>query len=470
MQNLKRLFNPSRSSVAKTSMGLLLMFWIVGCGVSPGPGTAPATTAQQGPQNYFAPFVTGTTNNSGVYFLPQVYAIDDKADTFSQTTYVLQPPQQIYSQVLNAGEFSVAQRNLRSLGITANYVQGEIGGQSVYVAQTYNPPKAGSFAVELAGQTGGLVQLVGQPVAPLVAATQCPNQKTAQTYLFVTIPAGLSSTTPGGTPDRAWDPVTDTAYGSVDISSSGETVNFQNIRQFTLPSVGGTGVPSQPSSSSQTGICGPTSFGQITNVPGQLIVTTPGNTQTAPPQAKIGIGASSLLVEDNGVAEFNPSAGTSPSLYYNNVLGAGTGAVGLPKTLSAVDTGAVVGAQYLGFIYSPGIYTNALQLPTGWSSHLASFGGCPSIATSSSTLIYGGEFTNDDPSTSPDGFGNCNLAIDLGAQDASTNGLYPKATVTGATSSFSAVAIAGQLNGKYAIFLIGVDSTQPWGIYLLQSN
>jgi hypothetical protein len=48
--------------------------------------------------------------------------------------------------------------------------------------------------------------------------------------------------------------------------------------------------------------------------------------------------------------------------------------------------------------------------------------------------------------------------------------------IVGSTYSFSAVAIAGQLNvagqtnGKYAIFLIGKDSTQPWVIYLLQSN
>jgi hypothetical protein len=38
------------------------------------------------------------------------------------------------------------------------------------------------------------------------------------------------------------------------------------------------------------------------------------------------------------------------------------------------------------------------------------------------------------------------------------------------TYSFSAVAIAGQLNGKYALFLLGFDNTQPWAIYLLQSN
>jgi hypothetical protein len=45
---------------------------------------------------------------------------------------------------------------------------------------------------------------------------------------------------------------------------------------------------------------------------------------------------------------------------------------------------------------------------------------------------------------------------------------------TKSTYSFNATAIAGQLNGKFAIFLIGVDTTgtpnQTWGIYLLQSN
>jgi hypothetical protein len=109
-------------------------------------------------------------------------------------------------------------------------------------------------------------------------------------------------------------------------------------------------------------------------------------------------------------------------------------------------------------------------------------------------LIYGGDYPQnngqDNPSASPNGFGNCDFAIDLGIQDPSNNGLYPSATVwvgscyagniaggacsagniSGSTYSFQAVAIAGQLNGKYAIFLIGVDSTQPWAVYLLQSN
>ncbi len=159
------------------------------------------------------------------------------------------------------------------------------------------------------------------------------------------------------------------------------------------------------------------------------------------------------------------------------------GRSGCPSHPNSLDVNAIRGAQYLGFVRGAGVYVNGLS---GWSSHLASFGfsttpsSCASIVPSSGTVLYGGDYTNDDPSTSSDGFGNCDLAIDLGAQDSATNGLFSSATVwlgasyaantTGKTYSFPAVAIAGQLNGKYAIFLLGIDSTEPWAIYILQSN
>ena len=436
--------------------------------------------------------VSGTTQGNvdqsgnvtpGVLNNPQVYAIDDAANSFSQSIYGLNPPVQEGAQVLNAGVFSVAQRGLRSLGITASYASDTILSPAAYVPQAYNPPESGSFAVELANQAGGLVQLVGQPVAPLVAARQCPNLSSAQTYQFVTIPGGLVTPSAGPQTD-GWDPTTDTAYGSVSISSSGANIKLDNIQQFTLPSAGGSGAPAQPATSSVSGVCGSTYFGNLTEVPGQLTITNPGGgsgtSQQSQFQAKIGIGPSGLLVEDNGTGQV---AG-SQTLPYNNVLGAGTGAIGLPSPGSALSTSSVVGAQYLGFIYNAGVYTTSGV--TGWASHLASFGfsnvptSCATVASSTATLIYGGNFTNDDPSTSPDGFGSCDFAIDLGTQNASNNGLYSQATVwvgagypsnsSGAAYSFPAVAIAGQLNGKFAIFLIGTDSTQPWAAYLLQTN
>jgi hypothetical protein len=473
MQRFKSFNHPYLISAVG---GLLLSLWVAGCGVSKSP-SAPASPPP-GPQTYFAPSVSF----DGAVLSMFTYGLDDKLNTFWQTTY--RPQTQPGSQVLTAGGFSVLQRGLRSLSISTTYAVDPHNPQ-IYVAAPFGQVTTSSFALELAGQAGGFVQLqatgkdasgqelsIEQPVVPLVAATQCPNLSSAQTYQFITIPAPLIPAGTGPT-GGTLDPTAETAYGSVDISSSGSTVNFKNIQQFKLTGAQPS-LSSPAASSSPTGLCGPTNFGNTIVVPGQVTITNPsgvngGGNNTVSPQATIGIGPSGLLVEDNG----------SDSV---NFLGAGTGAVGLPKPSAALDTGAVVGAQYLGFIYAAGIYSGPGN-STGWSSHLASFGfstvptGCASVAPKTSTLIYGGDFTNDDPSTSRDGFGNCDFAIDLGSQ--ADNGLYPSAKVwvgagyagnNSAAPPFSAVAIAGQLNGKYAIFLIGTDSTQPWAIYLLQSN
>ena len=451
--------------------GVLMAFLIAGCG---GSTTKQTSTTTSSPQTYFAPYVAGTTyynGSSASLSVPLTYTVDDTAGTFSQTAYGLSGV--TGSQVLNAGILSVGQSGLRNLSMETYYVSNN-NVNVAYIAETYTPFEP-AFAVELADQTGGLVQLHGQPVAPLVAATECPNFTTAQTYQFLTIPAPqlMSSTYGVGI---AWDPTTETAYGSVDISSSGSAVTFKNINQFTLPSEGGTQVSTAPSSA--TGACGSTSYGNITVAPGELVITDPGNGQTVPAQAKIGIGANSgLLVEDDAATGV---AATS----YNNTLGAGSGAVGLPKPSSDI-TSTVIGAQYLGFIYAAG----AQPLHSGsalWSSHLSSFSyssassGCTSFAAQTGALsngIYGGDYTNDDPTTYPSS--NCDFAIDLGATQTS-NGLYTNATVwIGAnyagniaktTYHFSAVAIAGQIDKKNAIFVLGVDPTQPWAIYLLQSN
>ena len=259
MQRFESQIDPSRqfASMAARLGTVLLLCWLAGCGKGVAPTTQTATTTPE-PQTYFAPFVNGS---SGLGQAPLTYTFDDVAGAFSQTSY--QSLTQPGPDVLSAGSFMIGQRGLRSLDISAAY-----SGTSA--------SKPGSFAVELADQAGGLVQMVGQSAQPLVAATQCPNSST-QTYQFVTIPAPLSYQLQTGNPGQPptyqapnqWNPKTDTAYGSVDIVSSGSTVTFQNIHQYTLPSEGGTGAPAQPPSSSVTGACGPTFFGNITNVPGQ---------------------------------------------------------------------------------------------------------------------------------------------------------------------------------------------------------
>lgn len=462
---------------------LLPLFLITGCTASSSKTTA-STSTQLEPQTYFAPWVAGTTNGRGSNLskitVPEIYAIDDTAGSFSQSIFglgaLLQGP-----QVINAGTTAKNSRGLLSLAITANYAYSS--SSSTYEvtcsAANKNPcaTTSGSFALEISGQSGGLVQIVGQPVAPLVAAVACPSLTTAQSWLFLTIPGGMAADSSGK--PGAWTPSTDTAYGSVDISTNGSTVTFSNIKQYTLPSVGGTGTPSATATSPSIGTCGASTLGYTTSIPGYAVVTDPVLTSSLAPSATVGINTAGLLIEDNGVVTSGTNAGS-----YENVMGAGTGAVGLPKPASSIDVSALRSAQYLGFVRGAGIYSAGNV--SGWSSHLTSFGfattpsSCASVAASSSTILYGGDYTNDDPSTSSSGFGNCDLAIDLGTQSSSTNGLFPHATVwlgsdyagntKGSTYSFSAVAIAGQVNSKYAIFLLGVDDTEPWAVYLLQSN
>ncbi len=80
------------------------------------------------------------------------------------------------------------------------------------------------------------------------------------------------------------------------------------------------------------------------------VIKNPGLNSASQPVATIGIGSSGLLVEDNG----NVASGIN-SDQYENVLGAGTGAVGWPKLSSALDVSSLSGTQYLGFARGAGV-------------------------------------------------------------------------------------------------------------------
>lgn len=453
---------------APVLLSTMLVGMLSACG---GSANIPAATSAA-PTVYMSPTVAGISSTSENRPASSVatYSINHAEGTFAQATYSSQGTQLHYSGTINA-----AQRGLLNLGLLYNSCPQTSGCASV----TYPAPQlGGGWLFELSDHGGGLAQFSGQPFVPLVAAASCPAMTSAETFLFVTLPDQLNA---GSLQLGEWNPQTETAYGSVDISASGTSITLNNISQYILPSSGG-GAPSNPSATSVIGACSSTLYGNTVTIPAQLSITNPGNGQAVTPQALLGIGPSGLLVEDNG----DGATGSAAPPYYQNALGAGTGAVGLPKPSSAVDTSALAGAQYLGFFYGGG------QPPytANWSSAPVSFGfpslpsNCPSIAPQTSTMLYGGDFPGNDPAGSATGYGNCDFAVDLGAQDAATNGLYPAATVyvgsgfgsntTGKTYSFPAVAIAGQVNGKYAIFLIGVDSVgspnQAWGVYLLQSN
>jgi hypothetical protein len=427
----------------------LLLAAITGCNGLAG-STAAATS---GPPTYLGAVVVGSSAASspfnGATGTLAIYNIDDTLDTYSRSTSSFADTQQ-GTQVNDSGSFTVLARGLRSLSTTYT-------GNGIL-----STPIEGSYAVELAGQAGGLVQLATQPATPLVATETCPSLATAQIFQFITLPTS------------SWNPANQTAFGSVSIDTSGSDVNLSSIQQFTLPVKGGSpGAPASSYSATEQGACSPTPYGNTISVPASTTVTNPGQGEALTNPVILGVGPSGLLVESIQNSGFLNSSG--------DVLGAGTGAIGVPQPSSAIDTSTVVGAQYLGFIYGAGGSS---------SSTVASFGfptppsDCSSVAAQTSTLIYGGDFPSNNPASSAvqsnGGYGNCDFAIDLGTQSTTSNGLYPSATVwmgsgfsansTQSTYSFPAVAIVGQLQGKFVILLIGEDSTQPWSLYLMQSN
>ena len=406
----------------------------------------------------------------------ETYAIDHTANTFVTSTY-----NPSGATVQDSGRLSVLSNGVVNLDIT--YFPGQ---------EITNAPLTGNWALELPGEAA-LVELettnqygTTTSFAPLVPTQSCPSLTTAETFQFVTIPKRLNaSSTPTA---NGWNPQIETAYGSVSIATNGTAVKFSSVSQYTLPSANGgvAGAPSNPAPSSATAVCSPTFFGQTISVPSSVTVTNPNpnGSGSVPASATIGIGPSGFLLEDAGSGAADPTT----NLTYENILGAGYGAIGLPKPTSPLTTSTMAAARYQGILYGAASGSSANLSATGFRL-IGSFGysnlqtSCPTLpAPSTGTILYGGEFANNDPSSNT--FGNCDLAIDLGTQDSKNNGLYPAATVyvtasfpnngIGRAYSFPAVAIAGEIDGKYAIFLIGMDNSglppQPWGIYLLQSS
>ncbi len=401
----------------------------------------------------------------------QTYTVDHTANTFVVTSYSTTG-----GSVDDSGNISMLANGIEDLDIT--YYPGQL---------LASPPLTSSWLVEIPGEAGLAEQeatssstsVTSTSFAPLVPTQSCPSFASAQTFLFVTVPKRLS--TKSALSADGWNPQVETAYGSVSITTNGSSVNFANISQIMLngkmPEYSGNYTP--PPSPAATA-CSPTFFGQTISFPTSSTVDNPGSegNQSSAPSATIAIGPSGFLVEDAGSA-----SGSFPP--YENLLGAGYGAIGIPQPSSALTTSSVAAAQFQGILYGAASGSNASASAPGFRL-IGSFGypaACPAdLPVPSPTILYGGEFANNDPSANS--YGNCDLAIDLGSQDSQNNGLYLAATVYVSASfpknglnsaySFSAVAVAGQINGKYAIFLIGMDTTgipaQPWGIYLFQSN
>jgi hypothetical protein len=468
---------------------LLAASAICACGGSGGSSTVtPPSSAA--PQTYFAAAVSGAYAGSSISDSEYLstYTVDDVKQTFAQSIYTFGSGNQKGPQLDYSGTSAALSRGLAEFNISysnSSYGSAVNNGNGI----TYTPPLGGNWFFELPDQAGGIVSLKGMPFVPVVAARTCAFGAQAAAYQFVSIPTYIGPNQAGFTGGiQNWNQDSDTAYGFVQVSGTGNTVNFKSIQQFTAAGEKVSSYPdlqgNPPAVTSESGACSPTFYGDTISVPGQVSITNPGVGEIISAPAVVGIGPSGLLLENNGQTS---SLVSNASLSgYQPILGSGTGAMGMPEPSSQIDPSALSGAQFVGIAYGGGSNT------TDWTSVLTSFGfpsapaNCPSGKFQSPLL--GGDFPGNDPTQSPQGgqkgYGNCNLLIDLGKADSSHKGLFSHATVylgsgfagsqSNASHSFSATVIAGQLKGKYAVFAVGVDSTgspqQAWGIYLFQSN
>jgi hypothetical protein len=488
-RNLRWPSVKSRMSTNYSSKCFLWLAFLGLCIVMLGSGgcgqTAQPVVSQAAGQVH--PYFGGPFVVTGSRVAVSASAIDHSANSVAVSGLLAQHSAVVPVNLIS-GTFASAPTGF--LGITEGFAT-----TSSAVLTPFNPPLTGAWAVEIPG-AGALANLLSintnsTPASIRAAPTAmadnstCPNFSTAAPFLYVTVPNVSQSS------DLA-------DYGIVQITSQGSAVTFN-----ALPYL----VGSQPQPPSiVTGGCSPSNLGALTAYP----LNSFGSSSNL---ELISIGNSGLLV-----SSYNQ---TSPA---PGAFGGGKGVIGVAESSSPVNGSSVVAAQYNGFIFSP--QNGAKQqsyditvLASSFGDHSATSQACSTLQASlaanngqgangvpvlpSANSLYGGEFLTmsssgdvNDP-TGASGSENCDVAIDLGTQDSSNNGLFPNATVfigsnfppfsvsnpwtcggAACAVSFPTAAVVGQVQGKYVILLSGSASTnppaqlpgapQPIGIYLFQ--
>ena len=324
--------------------------------------------------------------------------------------------------------------NISSGGAPPYPIEGNTKSVNGFLDLTLDGESAGSggYAIEIPGRAA-ILRPGDDSTFPVIAAAAstsgCQGLAEKTTFEFLTLQPvyNTSSTRP-----------VYAAYGSIVASSSGTNWTFSNLQMFTLS---GTALnPPTPAA----GLCTYTDEGYVTTIsPSQ-------ETQNLP--WTVVVGPSGYLTVDQG-------QGNEPIQEASPPMAAGPfGLVGFPQPSSQIDTGSLMAGNYIGFTFN----SDAAYASHPVSQPIAFRGG-------SGTVMSGGLYPNDDVTQTPPG----NITMDLGQEDSKTNGFYPSVTVTmpdtfngcvgqtyGGTDAngnptciAQGIAIAGSLEGKYALYV-----------------
>jgi hypothetical protein len=458
-----------------------------GCGQTANPVTSASASLVD---SYFG----GPFNANGSDLGKSSSTFDHAANQIGVSAVITNQGAQVPTPIVN-GMFVAADTGF--LSITENFATTSSG-----VLSAQNPPLTGAWAVEIPGagalanllsvnNSGGALSVSAAPTA-MAENTACPNFPSPAPFLYVTVPnTNLSH-------DSA-------DYGRVNIGTQGSAVTF-DAQPFLVG-------PVHQASSTVTGGCSNTNLGALT----AYALNSFGFASNL---ELISIGSSGLMV----------SSFTSGSSSDLGAFGRQAGVIGIAEPSGPVDVGAVISAKFNGFVYAPldAVHENydITVLASAFGNHTATSQACSALQSSlvanngqgagtvaalpSANSLYGGEFlatsttgVTNDPSGAT-GSEDCDVAIDLGIQDSTTNGLFPNAAVfigsnyppysvanpwkcggagPACAFSFPAAAIVGQVRGQYVIFVVasagssppaglpnqfGNPQAQPVGIYLFQ--
>jgi hypothetical protein len=352
-----------------------------------------------------------------------------------------------------SNSFSVADLTDASAGTVLGSVVEQIGFLGLAQTNVSPPFQPFGFALEIPGRV--LLLRPGMNTAGLVALVpgSCLNINGSVTFQFVTLP------------DATWNAGTDAASGSVQVSVNGTTWNLSGFTQFTL------GNSSDPGTAGTTGTCATSTAGGPVTIP----PNPPSNAS-----ATIGVGPSGFFAADH---------------FLSTASGTVASAAGVIQPSSSVNVGSVVSGSYLGFIYEPNVTAGSATCvsdclaPTQMAAFTGSVADC--LTPPSASGMCGGAFFNDILGNVKQA--STDITVEFGAEDPNNFGLFKSARITipnpagsaGActtpavtgtdsqgnpTCTLPAIAVVGNPENKFAIFLIAQDSVNnsPISISLLQ--
>lgn len=344
---------------------------------------------------------------------------------------------------------------------------GSSASGSFVTASGFKQLANSGYALEVEGRAA--ILRPGNAATPPVFAvpqTQCYVINGRQRFQYIGMQTG-----PDGAVGSAGPTL---GYGSIVAStdSTGKSWAFQDLAGNIVSGPASfTGACGATGSTSGIALAGPTLLDDLwpPNQSFESALPTGG-------QSNLWIGPSGFIVADQN----DPTQ-----------AGIGASVAGVAEPSASLSTSDVASHQYLGFLYEPSTvpYTGVNASPA-MTTPIA-FG----TAVASGTTLTGGVFPNDDVTLTP----GTDILMTLGSQNATYNGLYTSvlitvldpdqncANYTGSgekatssinaqgffTCSFAGVAIVGNPEGKYAIFVTSYNwaaqlGGAPMQFYLFQ--